>query len=59
MDIFKGIGPIDYVLTAVMVALAVLIGLDNVVLDADLAHALDSRSALMVPVFAIAALPIL
>ena len=30
MDIFKGIRPLDYVLTAVMVALAVLIGFENV-----------------------------
>jgi hypothetical protein len=61
MDILKGIRPLDYALTAVMVALAVLIGLENVNAgaDADVAHALDSHSALMVPVFAIAALPIL
>jgi hypothetical protein len=61
MDIFKGIRPLDYALTAVMVALAVVIGLENVNAgaDADVAHALDSHSALMVPVFAIAALPIL
>jgi hypothetical protein len=61
MDIFKGIRPLDYVVTAVMVALAVLIGLANVTAgpDADVAHALDSHSALMVPVFAIGALPIL
>ena len=43
-----------------MVALAVLIGLENVIATADVAHAdLDSHSALMIPVFAIAALPIL
>ena len=61
MDIFKGIRPLDYVLAAVMVGLAVLIGLENVYAgaDADLAHPLDSQSALMVPVFALAALPIL
>jgi hypothetical protein len=61
MDIVKGIRPLDYVLTAVMVALAVWIGLENVNAgpDADLAHSLDSHSALMVPVFVIAALPIL
>ena len=62
MDIFiKGIRPLDYVLAAVMVALAVLIGLANVNAgpDADVAHALDSHSALMVPIFALAALPIL
>jgi hypothetical protein len=61
MDILKGIRPLDYALTAVMVALAVLIGLENVNAgaDADVAHELDSHSALMVPVFAIAALPIL
>src|SRR3954470_19603772 len=61
MDIFKGIRPLDYVLTAVMVAIAALIGLENVNAgaDADVAHALDSHSALMIPVFAVAALPIL
>ena len=61
MDIFKGIRPLDYVLTAVMVALAVLIGLENVNAnaDADVAHAIDSHSTLMIPVFVVAALPIL
>ncbi len=61
MDILKGIRPLDYVLTAVMVALAAFIGLENVNLgaDADLAHRLDSQSALMIPVFVLAALPIL
>lgn len=61
MDIVKGIRPLDYVLTAVMVALATVIGLENVNAgaDADLAHPLDSHSALMIPVFLIAALPIL
>jgi hypothetical protein len=61
MDILKGIRPLDYVLTAVMVAIAVLIGFENVNAgaDADLAHSLDSQSALMIPVFAVAALPIL
>jgi hypothetical protein len=61
MDILKGIRPLDYVLTTVMVALAILIGLENVNAgaDADLGHALDSHSVLMVPVFIVAALPIL
>jgi hypothetical protein len=61
MDIFKGIRPLDYVLTAVMVALAVFIGFENVNAgaDADLAHKLDSQSAWMIPVFGLAALPIL
>jgi hypothetical protein len=61
MDIFKGIRPLDYLLTAVMVLLAALIGVENVKAgaDADVAHALESHSALMIPVFAIAALPIL
>lgn len=61
MDIIKGIRPLDYVLTAVMVALAAAIGLENVNAgaDADLAHSLDSQSALMIPVFVLAALPIL
>jgi hypothetical protein len=61
MDILKGIRPLDYVLTAVMVALAVFIGFENVNAgaDADLAHKLDSQSAWMIPVFGLAALPIL
>ena len=59
MDIFKGIRPLDYVLTAVMVVLAVLIGLENVYATVEVAHPLDSQSALMVPVFVAAALPIL
>jgi hypothetical protein len=61
MDLFKGIRPLDYALTAVMVAIAALIGFENVNAgaDADLAHKLDSQSALMIPVFVLAALPIL
>jgi hypothetical protein len=61
MDILKGIRPLDYVLTAVMVAIAALIGFANVNAgaDADVAHSLDSHSALMIPVFMLAALPIL
>lgn len=61
MNILKGVRPLDYVLAAVMVALAVVIGIENVTAPAvnDLAHPLDSQSALMIPVFAIAALPIL
>jgi hypothetical protein len=61
MDILKGIRPLDYVLTAALVALAAFIGFENVNAgaNADVAHALDSHSALMVPVFVIAALPIL
>lgn len=61
MDILKGIRPLDYGLAAVMVALAALVGFENVNAgpDADVAHALDSHSALMIPVFVVAALPIL
>lgn len=61
MDIVKGLRPLDYALTAVMVALATVIGLANVTAgqDADLAHPLDSHSALMIPIFVLAALPIL
>ncbi len=61
MDILKGIRPLDYVLAAVMVVIAAFIGWANAnaAADADLAHALDSHSALMIPVFAAAALPIL
>jgi hypothetical protein len=61
MDIIKGVRPLDFALTAVMVALAALIGFENVNAgaDADLAHSLDSHSVLMVPVFVVAAVPIL
>ena len=61
MDILKGIRPLDYVLTAVLVAAAVLIGLENVNIDADsdIAHPVDSTSVWMVPVFALSVLPIL
>lgn len=61
MDIIKGVRPLDYALTAVMVALAALTGFENVNAGAgaDVAHPLDSHSVLMVPVFMIAALPIL
>lgn len=61
MNIVKGVQPLDYVLTAAMVALAVWIGLENVSagLGQQLAHPLDSSSPLMVPVFVVAALPIL
>jgi hypothetical protein len=61
MDILKGIRPLDYVLAGVLVALAVLLGVANVNAgpDADVAHALDSHSAAMIPVFVLAVLPIL
>lgn len=61
MDIFKGIRPLDYVLAAVMVALAAVLAVGNMTAgaDVDVAHPLDSHSALMIPVFMLAALPIL
>jgi hypothetical protein len=61
MNILKGVRPLDYLLTAVMVGLATVIGLENVSAgpNADVAHSLDSHSALMVPVFIAAALPVL
>src|SRR4051794_21429349 len=61
MDIVKGIRPLDYVLTAVLVALAAFVGIENVNAgaDADLAHPLDSQSVWMIPVFVLATLPIL
>jgi hypothetical protein len=60
MDILKGIRPLDYVLGTAMVALAVVLGIGNVNMgaDANLAHAQESHSVLMVPVFVLAALPI-
>lgn len=61
MDIVKGLRPLDYVLAALLVGLAAFVGFENVNAGAasDLAHPLDSQSALIVPVFALAALPIL
>ena len=61
MSILKGVRPLDYLLTAVMAAIAVWIGLANVHAgpDADVAHRLDSHSVLLVPVFVVSALPIL
>ncbi|MCX6399291.1 MAG: hypothetical protein NTX33_05100 [Propionibacteriales bacterium] len=61
MELLKGIRPLDYVLAAVMVALATLLGFANTTMadDPDLAHAIDSDSVLIVPVFILAALPIL
>lgn len=61
MNIVKGIRPLDYVLAAVMVTLAAACGLENVNAgaNADVAHSLDSHSAVMIPVFVVAALPIL
>lgn len=61
MDFRRSIRPLDYVLAAVLVALAGFLGVENVNAgpDADVAHALDSHSALLIPVFMLAALPIL
>lgn len=61
MDIRRGIRPLDNVLAAAMAALAVVVALANTTAGpgADLAHPLDSQSALMIPVFVLATLPIL
>ena len=62
MDILKGIRPLDYALTAIMVGIAALLGFVNVNAGSDvkdLAHPLDSQSPLIAPVFMAAALPIL
>jgi hypothetical protein len=61
VNIRKDVRPSDYLLTAVMVALAVLLALMNMTVsqDAGFAQPLESRSPLMIPVFALAALPIL
>lgn len=61
MDILKGIRPLDYVLTGVMVAIAALLGFANVTMepDTEIAHALDTQTPLLIPVFVAAALPIL
>jgi hypothetical protein len=61
MNIRKGIRPLDYLLAAVMVALAAYIGVENVIAGphAKFAHKLDTHTALMIPVFVAAALPVL
>ncbi len=61
MDILKGVRPLDYVLTAVMVVLAALLAVMNMTVSetTELAHPLGSQSALMIPAFVLAALPIL
>lgn len=61
MDIRRSIRPLDYALTAVLAALAAFIGVENVNAGphADVAHALDSHSALIVPVFVLTTLPLL
>jgi hypothetical protein len=61
MNILKGVRPLDHVLAAVLVALAVYIAYEDVAAEtsADVAHPLDSHSVLMIPVFVLAALPIL
>jgi hypothetical protein len=59
---FSRIRPSDLVLTGLLVALAAVLAVANVVAgvdDSDLAHPLDSQSVLIVPVFVLAALPIL
>jgi hypothetical protein len=62
MDHLKDLRPVDYVLAAVLVGLAALLGFVNVTANgdaADLAKPLESQSPLIVPVFMAAALPIL
>lgn len=61
MNLLKGVRPIDYVLTGVMVALAAAIAVMNITASdgAGLAHPLDSQSVLMLPVFVLAAMPVL
>ncbi len=57
---FSGIRPSDHLLTGLMVALAALLGVENVTAaSSGFAHPLDSRSVLIVPVFVLAALPVL
>lgn len=60
----KSIRPTDYVLTAVLAALAVGIGFENVnatnvTAPNGLAHTLSSQTPMMIPVFVAAVLPIL
>lgn len=61
MNTTRTIRPLDYVLTAALVALAVYIGLENVHAGptAAVAHPLDSHSPFIPVVFVLAALPIL
>ena len=60
-SLLKGVRPSDYVLTAVLVALAVLMGVENALAgaDADTAHAVESHSWLILPVLVLGTLPIL
>lgn len=61
MNLLKDVRPLDYVLTAVMVGLAGALAVINVTVSdtTGMAHSMDSHSALMIPVFVFAALPIL
>ncbi len=61
MDSVRNIRPLDYVLTAAMVALAVFIGVMNVTAgaDTDMAHPLDTHSPWLVAVFVLSVLPLL
>ncbi|GEM_PF-1872929 len=59
--ILKGVKPLDYLATGLNVVLAALIGLENITAGAgaDVAHPLDSHSWAMLPVFVLAAAPLL
>ncbi|MDF1487191.1 hypothetical protein [Tessaracoccus caeni] len=60
-DIMRTLRPTDYVLTGLLTAVAVLIGIENVTALAGsaLAHPLDTQSPLLIPVFIAAVIPIL
>lgn len=59
--ILRGVRPSDVVLTLLLSALAVAIGLENVhaTANSDVAHAVESHSWALIPVFVLAVLPIL
>lgn len=61
MNLLRGIRPLDYLLATAMVALATVLAVANVTSGPHdkLAHRLDTHSALIIPVFIAAALPIL
>ena len=59
--ILKGVRPLDYVLAGLLTALGVLLMVENITApaDADLAHPVDTRSWVIMPVFLLVTLPIL
>lgn len=61
MELFKRVRPMDYLLTGALVIVAMLLGLADVNSSTtdDVAHAIDSQSTWIIPMFVLAALPVL